>query len=406
MAYVHSPARQSALGLRPWRCLRASLARRLVVAAASMLWLGVAALPTQAQSSLNLPPMTLIAAAADPARNTYVLGTFTEAITVGDKLLVSLGGTDYALVQYRPDGSVGWAISLGTAGDEWSEFTTLRVTSNALYVVGGTIGSLRLTDTAGVVVNTFHNYGKPAGGPDAFVLKFSLAGVAQWQATITSFSMYDHSIGLMLDAAGNVYWTGVFHGCCPSSGASTLRGGDGATLSLTGSSDSYGNAFLAKLSPAGTPLWAVKAYDRDAWFADAVTDSQGSLYVRGVATATVSGTPTTVVSTDGTTYSVPHQGGASAFLLKFNAAGVSQWATTLIGSPEFDSHSSKSCVTAGDEVVVGGSYNAGPLTFTSTDEANLQLPAGSGYDGFVAKYGSDGKAKWAVQIAGTDDQRV
>jgi hypothetical protein len=303
------------------------------------------------------------------------------------------------LAQYSPDGTVGWAISFGTPQDEYPR-ATLNVPSNAVFVNGITTGNIHLVDTAGNVVDTAY-----AGKGDGFLFRFSSAGVAEWHASITSVGD-EAGLGACLDSAGNVYWVGAFNGCCPSAGGATLTGGDGTSVALT--TPSHATAFLCKMSPAGTVLWVAKAYNRDVAFWSVAVDSQGSSYVFGQATSGASGTPTTVVNSDGSTAAVSNQGTECAFLLKFNPAGISQWSASMVGTLDYWDIPNPYVVsvTSGDDVLIGESYTSGSLTLPSTDGHNLQLAAASGYDGFIAKYGPDGVAKWAVQIPGTNDQRV
>ena len=356
-------------------------------------------------TALNLPPITLFAAACDPVNNTYVVGTFTNTVVIGGHSYSPYAGTTYLLAQYRPDGTVGWAIRFGTSATSTPEFnlsTTLTVTSNAVYVTGATGGSIHIVDTASNTVDTAFNSGNRAGASDGYLFRFSLTGVAVWQASITGTSAGDSGYGVALDAAGNVYWVGDFNGCCPFAGGATLTGGDGTSVAL--SSPSYGTAFLAKLSPAGTPLWVAKAYNRDVEFYNVAVDSQGNPYVVGNGTSWSSGTPTTVVNADGSSGAVSNQGTQSEFLIKFNTLGIMQWSASPVGLLDFSYY--PLCMTTGDNVLFGGSYSSGPLTLPSTDGNNLQLAAPSGYDGFVAQYDVNGKAKWALQIPGTNDQHV
>jgi hypothetical protein len=352
-------------------------------------------------SALNLPPMTLIAAAADSSSNTYVLGTFTSALSIGDRTLVSGGGTDYVLAQYHADGTVGWAISFGTPQDEYTHYTRLNVTSDSVLVsTSTTIGSIYVVDMASNVVNTAY-----AGKTDAFLFRFSLAGVVQWHASITSIGDEAGS-GVSSDSEGNVYWAGAFNGCCPSQGGATLTGGDGTSVALA--TPSYCTAFLCKMSPTGTVLWVAKAYNRDAAFWSVAVDNQGNSYVFGQATSWSFGTPTTVVNSDGSTASVSNQGTACAFLLKFDAAGISQWSASMLGTLDYNDYPNPSVlsVTSAGDVLIGESYTSGSLTLPSTDGKDLQLPPASGYDGFVAAYSSGGVAKWVVQVPGNSNQRV
>ena len=179
-------------------------------------------------TALNLSSINLLGAAGDSSNNTYVLGIFTNTLNIGGKTLVSRGGSDYVLAQYRADGTVGWAISFGTAQDEGTAYTTLNVSSSAVCVSGTTGGSIHVVDTVNNVVDTAY-----IGRGDGFLLHFSLAGVTLWQASLTSSSAGDNAYNVSSDIAGNVYWVGCFNGCCPSQGIATLTGGDGTSVALT-----------------------------------------------------------------------------------------------------------------------------------------------------------------------------
>lgn len=356
----------------------------------------------------SLPPIVLLGAAKDGSSNVYVLGTFTNSVTVGGKTLVPRGGTEYLLAQYHADGSAGWAISFGTAGNEPSYSTTLTLASNALFVTGWTDGSMRIVDVMSNTVDTAYNTGNKPGGSDAFLLRFSLEGVAIWQASMTGTSAGDVGNAVAMDAAGNAYWVGGFNGCCPSQGGATLTGGDGTVRALT--TPSYGSAFLAKLSPAGTPLWTATAYNRDTDFSRVAVDNSGAVYVSGYTRSWSAGTPTTVVNANGTTSQVPNPGLVSHFLLLFDANGMLQRSNPIYGTPSGNVDTDWADVWAlavvGSDIVVGGRYSAPTITFANTGGTSTQLTNEAAYDGFVACYSADGVVKWATRIGGAGDQSV
>lgn len=348
-------------------------------------------------SAVNLPPMNLIGAACDPLNSTYVLGTFTNTVSIGGRLFSSLGGTDYVLARYRPNGTVEWAISFGTLQDEEAFSTTLNVTSNAVFVSGQTQGSIHLVDTASNVVNTPYNAGNKA---DGFLLRFSLSGVAQWQASLMSIGNEQGS-GVAFDLAGNVYWVGGFNGCCPSQGSAALRGGDGTSQTLA--TPSYGTGFLIKLSPAGTPLWVATAYNRDVQFENVAVDSSGAVVVSGYSRSWSSGTATTLIDAGANTRSISNPGYQSSFAAKFNSSGIYQWSVYSTGSPDSAIHLVWQSLTAGTngDILLGGSYNTVGVSITGADSLAKSLPAPNEQDGFVAALSSSGSVKWLTRIGGS-----
>ena len=280
--------------------------------------------------------------------------------------------------------------------------TSLIVRSNAVWVAGYEWGSMSILDTAGNLVDTAYNTGNKVGGTDGFLLKFSLSGVVQWQASVTGLSAGDGGYGLSIDNAGNAYWAGGFNGCCPSQGGATLTGGDGTVLNLT--TPSYSTAFLTKMSSSGTPLWVATAYNRDVQFLNVTVDSQGNSYVLANGSSWSAGTPTTVVNADGSFGAVSNPSTSFGFIAKFNSRGVMQWANSPVGG--LDLAYTPICTTTAGNVLFGGRYSSGTLTLPSANGSSQQLGVASGFDGFVAQYDPNGNADWAVQIPGTNDQSV
>jgi hypothetical protein len=351
-------------------------------------------------NALNLPPMTLIGAASDPSRNTYVLGLFTDTLNIGGKSLVSQGGTDYVLAQYRPDGTVGWAISFGTPQDE-AAVATLAVMSDGVFVSGTTLGGIEMVDTAN---NTVHT-GYTSGG-DGFLFCFSLTGVALWQASITAASAVDVGSAVAFDATGNTYWAGVFNGCCPSPGGATLTGGDGTSVALT--TPSYATGFLTKLSPAGTPLWVATGYNGEVEFNQVAVDSSGAVVVAGYSRSWFSRTPMTLTDAGGNTWSVNNPGYQSSFAAKFDTSGFYQWSVCSTASPGGLNYVVWQCMTAATNggTLLAGSYNTTGFSLSGVDGVAQSLPAPDGQDGFVAELSSSGSVKWLTQIGGSGTEVV
>jgi hypothetical protein len=346
-------------------------------------------------SALALPPITLLAAASDASSNTYVLGLFTHTLNFGGASLVSHGGTDYVLAQYRPDGRFGWAVSFGTPQDE-PPGSTLTVASNGVFVAGTTPGSIRIVDTAGNTVNTAYT-----GGQGGFLFCFSFTGVAVWQASVNGASGTNAGPAVASDAQGNIYWAGVFNGCCPSPGGGTLTGGDGTSVALSTPGDASG--FLAKLSPAGTPLWTATAYNRDAAFNNVAVDSSGAVVVAGYSRSSSSGTATTLIDAGGKAWPVSNPGFQSSFAAKFDTSGIYQWSVFSTGSPDAVKYlvwQSMTAATNGD-ILLGGSYNTTGVSLSAVNGVAQSLPAPNGQDGFVAALNSSGSVKWLTQIGGS-----
>lgn len=238
------------------------------------------------------------------AAGVYVAGHFYGTTDLGNGPVssfahVSQGPTrDIVIAAYGPTGSYRWAKVLGSDGGEEGRAVTTDASGNAVYAtgyqssyaidygggpqynrgaydvfvakwsstgawawsktVGGSgfdSGNAIATDPSGNVIVAGYigaastggpNFGggalASAGGNDAFVVKYSSAGVWLWNRTFGGVSN-DFGTAVKADALGNVYVAGTFAGTA-NFGA--------VTMSSAGLSD----GFLVKLTSAGEFVWA------------------------------------------------------------------------------------------------------------------------------------------------------
>jgi hypothetical protein len=367
--------------------------------------------PASAQS-LPLPPTNfeLIQAIQDQASLIWVLGAFTNNVTLGTNTFTSRGQRDVLLIQYSPAGVVNWAATIGGIYDD--VYTTgyvpgsirMSVQSNRCVVAGWEHSSLTVVDGVKVTNNAAFNAGNPAGGTDGFLLRFNSAGQLVWKASVTGTSGGDGGQFTAIDDSGNVYWAGEYNGCCPTQGGATVTDGVGGSTSLT--TPSFSTGFLIKFNSAGAYQWSAKCYNRDASFeAGVAVDNAGSVFVAGNSRAGSSGTATTLVDAAGNVRSVSNGGYQSTFVAKFTSDGIYQWSLSTPGSPDsvtYVGYNSLIAATNGD-VFLAGTYNTVGLNFGGQSP---QLPVPSGQDGFVGCISSSGQVKWLTQFGGAGDQAV
>ena len=162
----------------------------------------------------------------DNAGNAYMAGAFSGTITVVTSSLSSYGGTDGFLIKIDSSGNHVWSKSLGSSSDDQATSVRLDFQGNVVvsgfFRTTGNFGGINLTTT---------------GSADVFVAKFSSAGNTIWANKYGS-TAYDQNYALTTDNAGYIY----------------ISGNVGATITF-GNSTANGSYF-AKLSSAGTPLWA------------------------------------------------------------------------------------------------------------------------------------------------------
>jgi hypothetical protein len=193
-----------------------------------------------------------------------------------------------------------------------------------------------------------------------FLIKYSSSGTALWAANLNGTG---NEIGysVTVDSANNVIIAGQYvttsqifvrqwNSSTGSIEDSTI------TLPATNSISSY----IIKYSSAGTAIWAARidSISANNDIINYVTvDSNNNIYVTGsyfetagnsmnIYNGTTIGNPTT------TTISLPPPAtaGASMFLIKYNSAGVTQWATYLGGS-------GSQSLSQGQSIAVDSSFN-------------------------------------------------
>jgi hypothetical protein len=174
--------------------------------------------------------------------NVIVTGWFSGSAQFGALPPVpSTGPLDLFVAKLEPTmGDCTWVV------DVTGSFTgplplSVVADGDGNAIVAGTIKGLVAFDsgsTDGGLIST------SAGDTDAFVVKLDPNGAFQWARAFEGHPLSTAN-GVTVDPAGNILVTGGFNasvdlGCGP----------------LMGSGPSPGGAFLAKLSPAGTAIWA------------------------------------------------------------------------------------------------------------------------------------------------------
>ncbi|UPL50206.1 SBBP repeat-containing protein [Hymenobacter sublimis] len=176
---------------------------------------------------------------------------------------------------------------------------------------------------------------------------------------------------IAVDAGGNVYITGYFDNARATFGHLQLQQLNGR------------NGFVAKLSPAGTWLWAVQdgGY-ATVWPTALALDSQANVYITGhfEESPAVFGP-----------YSIANVGTGSfsrdAFVAKLNTSGQWQWARGIGGSGNEEGQDV--AVDAADKVHIIGDFTSSSLAFGSDMITNY----GSS-NVFVAELDAQGTPQW------------
>jgi hypothetical protein len=255
-----------------------------------------------------------------------------------------------------------WMKRFGGSGNESGTAVALDTSGNIL-VAGYFQGA---ADFGGGLLTS-------AGGYDLVLAKYSPLGVHLWSKRFGGTGNEEVS-SIALDPSGNIFLGGSFYG--------TANFG-GATLTSAGDAD----AFLAKYSPQGDPIWSQRF---GANFPDVInsiaSDSQGNIIVTGFLQGILAIGGTTITSF-GT--------GIDVFLAKFSPNGANLWVKNFYNAgTEYGNQVAVD--KRNDDIVLIGYFN-GYINFGGgqMDSSLLNTPGG-----YIAKFTPVGSHIWSRGYGG------
>lgn len=195
-----------------------------------------------------------------------------------------------------------------------------------------------------------------------------------------------------VDADGNSYVAGYFTGTVDFDPSLAN------TFSLTSSSNSNSDAFVAKYSTTGALVW-VRAFgsaNLDSATAVAV-NAAGEIYVSGIFGAAVDLDPgplTRIINTNGA---------ADIFVVKLTSDGDLIWSKTLGSSGQ--EGVGEMLLDAAGNLVLGGSF-FGTVDFNPVSTATLPLTSAGNSDAFILRLSAAGNFLSAVRFGGTNAEEL
>ncbi len=287
--------------------------------------------------------------------------------------------SDVFVTKINPDGN-GFIYStfLGGKGDDAGLSLALDSSGNA-YLTGSTTSPDFPTKSA--FFPTLRDGGEDCHrgscSGDAFVTKLNASGNSLVYSTYLGGGSLDYGAGIAIDAARNVYVTGVTYSLTfPTtpgvfqSGHGGLESPDGFLTKLNAKGDAL--AYSTFLGPAGSLSATMPS--------SIFVDPPGNAYVTGKTTA--SDFPTTPGALQR-----QHDGAFDAFIMKLNVSGSALIYSTYLGGSNDDSGNALFVDSAGNAYVTG-----------ITSSKNFPVTPGSfqdhfdGFSGYVAKLTSDGRS--------------
>ena len=303
-----------------------------------------------------------------------VMPTTGDFVIIGDVsgTIANLGGNDWALspghpnmyvARYSNRGQLKWAQVYSGPDPSYGGGVALDAAGN-VYISGSFYGS----------INIDGNPETSNGGADLLIAKYDPAGNALWSNHFGGVGDESAAVSIALDAAGDVFTTGLYNG------ATNLGGGVRTTGVVW-------DLFIAKYNNVGNWVWDIEAGsagdDRGNGIA---TDGAGNVYVCGNFTNAITLSGQLLTSA----------GGADGYMAKYSNDGIIQWSQRRGGTGD-DFFAAIAADAPGNVVLTGGFHNSVSLGGSTLNSAG-------GYDGFLARYNTSGVHQWSFRFGGTSEE--
>ncbi|MEM6403535.1 MAG: SBBP repeat-containing protein [Cyanobacteria bacterium P01_D01_bin.116] len=206
--------------------------------------------------------------ASDAVGNSYVIGSFSDNITLGNRILIGSGDTDVFLTKLDSDGNVEWSKGFGNNLSDTGNGIGLDKAGN-IYITGSFEDSITF---GGTTLNS-------NGESDVFIAKLDNSGEILWAQNLGGTSV-DSGSSITVDEKDNIYINGNFD--------DTVTFGD-----TTFTSNSENNSLIVKLDTDGNIL---SAEQLDESLLDIAAGKGGNIYGTGSFLNTVNIGETTLIS--------------------------------------------------------------------------------------------------------------
>jgi hypothetical protein len=324
-----------------------------------------------------------------PSGDFLIAGVFSDSIDLDpgpDSLKIGSAGNELFAARYSASGQLIWGkrITTGSQSLSLTELTTDAMGN--IYMTG-----LFNSNSSSIDFDPGPGNAPLANGFNSaeFILKLTSAGAYTWaRAKTSSGDGWCFGWSVAVDAAGNVYTTGQFHG--------TVDMNSGAGV-LNLNSNGYFDAYLSKLDASGNFLWAipVSAGPGQDEGRGLVIDASGSIVVTGNFSETSDFDPgpgITQLTATGNSF--------ESFLAKYSTGGSLMWVKKAGRSPD------------GNEWIIPWKLRqdgAGNLYTTGSfggdcdfdpSAASFDINAGTVTSTYIQKLSSTGDFIWAGMISG------
>lgn len=321
--------------------------------------------------------------AVSSSGNVYMVGSFKGTVdfdpSSASSLHQSSGGSDAFLAKFSLNGNLDWVRTIGGSSDDIAYSVAVDSNEN-IYVVGRFGATVIVDGPSGKFLVS-------KGGTDAFIAKFSAAGLYQWAYSIGG-PADDTGNSAGLDATGNVFIAGAF--------AQTVNfDPTGGTDNMI--ADNLQDAFVTKFSATGIYSWTATVGGMGTDVATGVAgDGAGNMYLTGYFSGSM------YLDPNSSSHQVTSAGQSDMFVVKLSHDSSYIWGYAIGGAGEDRAMAIVSDSTG--NVVLGG-YFGQTVDFDPSSGVNVITSAGKA-DGFVLSLNATGNFRWAEGIGGSDDDVV
>lgn len=337
--------------------------------------------------------------AIDNNNNVYIVGS-TYSTNLPVQFLAgafnagtAIGGGDGFILKFNSSSVLLWGTYFGGTLIDGCGAVTTDVSGNIF--VTGTTGSTNASFPLSTWGGAFYQ-GTSGGSGDVFVARFTSAGVLQW-STFYGGSSGENGQTIDVDALGNIYVAGY----TSSTNFPVLSAFQGAK---SGNLD----GFLIKFNNTGVRQWATYyggSDDEDNF--SVAADKNGNVFLLGY---TESSNLPVLNASGGAYYQGTYGGGTGgaigggdAFIVKFNGAGVRQWATYYGGSlGEHLQSNDNIAIDDCDNLYISLDTKSTDITLKALScSYNDNSHNGGGTDQFIVRFSNGGVLQWASYFGGS-----
>lgn len=324
--------------------------------------------------------------ALDSAGNIHITGAFSGVVDFdpGSSVanLTSAGSVDVFVLKLDSNGNYVWARRLGGSLHELSADIAVD-SAGGVVTTGWFLGTSDFNP--GAEINNLTSAGNNA---DLFVSKLDSSGNYVWAHRVGGTG-FDEGFGVAVDAAGNVFATGLYKG--------TVDFNPGAEVNNLPGEAFIQSTFILKLDSNGDYVWARRTGGNgfSCQPSDIAVDSNGNVLTTGYFSGTIDFNPGAGVNNLATA------GKRDVFVSKLDNAGDYVWARKMGGS--LDDEPESIAVDSAGNVFTTGQFRS--ISDFDPGAGVFNLTSAGKTDTFVSKLDSNGNFAWARRIGGTEEDK-